>query len=116
MPTYDARSKYTMSTNSSCFPVVETSIPRLIAVSVRVVSLKVGTYLNVTAALARATRSDTRTPEQDRMEALTEVLATEIEVCGDVNLGTGKVCFLLPNCERNPNPDHRLLTNRMSTA
>lgn len=89
IPTSDTRSK---DASSDRFSLVEMDIPRVIAVSVRMTGLKVGTYLNLTTALARPMHSDNCTVEQDTMEELTEVVATEVEVCGDINLETGKVC------------------------
>lgn len=91
IPTSDMWSK---DASTSRFSLVEMDIPCVIAVSVRMASLKVGTYLNLTTALGRATHSDPCTVEQDRMEALTEVVATEVEACGDVNLEAAKVYLI----------------------
>lgn len=79
--------------NNRRIPVVDTQAPGQITVSVRAVGVRLATYLNSSAALARADLRFCSLSERDEVVTLTEASAREIEACLEADVVHGKVWY-----------------------
>lgn len=90
--TADGSARSRRSSQPGRIPIVDTVPPDAVNMSVRVAGVKVATYLNSSAALARAGLSDGSL--RDSVATLTEAFAQEIECCVEIDVVGGKVLLM----------------------
>lgn len=76
---------------TGAIPIVATELPGHVVISMRIAGVNMATFVNSTAALARAGHGDGGLPERDEVVTLTEASALHIEACVEMDVARGKV-------------------------
>lgn len=79
------------SRGTNAIPIVDMKMPGQVVISLRIAGVKLATFVNSTAALARAGHAGRGLPERDELVTLTEGSALQIEACAEMDVARGKV-------------------------